>query len=515
MDQGLGVLLGGPPGTFFYHLIVLLVAEAALALSYSAHRHGRDPHALARVWAWAGILGIRTAATAWALFQWVEFNPAALSVGRFATLAETATTLLLVWGFVLAPQFVGRGRWVALALGAAACLGAAALTHPNIGWLDPAGTWLVVEAGILALGLGLVWRRVQEPWSTASFLLVLALGLGLEAASGGVGAGISSPWWRLGQIVAFPVALVTTYRLAPLQGQPAAPQPSEARSAARRWIAYFETVQRPGSTSDFASVLPRIAEGASRFLQADEGAVLLGEGPAPEVLRLAAIYNPARTGHGESVTLPLREQHVLRKALRQGDPIAIPDTRDQVQVQILLALMGASAGGPVLIVPLDLGEESSGLLILSRTQSRQPFNDTEVALSSHLAPYVCTAIQAACQHRDLMASISELKIRLRGKEVQLEEQKYEAQKHVNESKAEAELFSQRLCELEQELEEREEELKGLRLEVAQQAAHAAQSQEEAQALARKLEQTVRERIRLEKQLQQKQEDEARHGPTTE
>jgi len=93
-----------------------------------------------------------------------------------------------------------------------------------------------------------------------------------------------------------------------------------------------------------------------------------------------------------------------------------------------------------------------------------------------------------------------MKAELRNREIELQEHKTDVHKQIARSKSEAELFSQRLYELEKELEEKEEVLKGARLEAAQRTAEAQQSREEAEALSRKLEEAVRERLRLEERL---------------
>ncbi|MGQ9583989.1 MAG: GAF domain-containing protein [Anaerolineae bacterium] len=502
MEQAVATLLGGPSGSFFYHLLVLLAIEAGLALSYDAYRRSRDAEERSLVWAWGGMLAVQTATVAVAAFEWMGGNLAGSGFFSLEQAAEAMTLFLLVWGFVLAPQFSGRLAWVTLGLGVTLCLGGGVLAHPEVGLLDGAPTWPSLALGFLAVGVLLVWRRPRDRWNVLAFLGVLGVAATLQVA---VGAASEPPFWqRLGQLVALPAAVVTTYgiaRRAPSHAAfPVVLEEPGSGSRLRRLLAFFEAFQQADVAPDLPSALERLVEGVAKGLQTDECALVLAEDGAAETLRLGAIYNPGRTGRGEVVSLPLREQHILRKALRQQKPVSIPNAQELVQLQILLALMGASGSGPVLILPLDL-EGGPGAIVASRTQTRREFSAEEEELGMRLAAYASEGVRAARRTQALEQQIAGLKAELRNREIEMQEQWVNAQKQIARGKSEAEYLSQRLYELEKELAEREEELKGAHLEAAQKVAEAGRAREEAEALARKLEQAVRERMQLEERLQ--------------
>lgn len=504
MQQAVRALLDSASGSFFYHLLVLLTMEVGLALAYNAYRRSRGRGEMALVWTWGGMLALRTAALTVAVFGWLggtPFNGSFWALGRFI---DATTLFLLTWGFVLAPLASERTAWGSLGIGLAACLGFAFLAQPDAGPLESVRAWQALEGLFLATALVLVWARAQERWSLFAILVMLALGVALQALWG-EGAGEAPIWHRLGEMVAFPLAALTTYRLVQ-RPQPYAPLPpmleeSGSGPRLRRLLAFLEGILGEGGLPTLAEILNRLAEGVARSLQADACAVALAEDGAPETLRLAAIYNPARTGRGEVVLLPLKDQHVLRKALRQQNPLLIPDAQDLVQLQVLLALMGAGGAGPVLILPLKAEEERPGVVVASRARSGQEFTPEEAELGMQLVGYGSAAICLARHRTRLEARITELEAELRNREAQMRERQAEAQKDLSRVRSEAEALSERLYKLEKELEEKEALLRGARLEAAQHMAEAQQAREQAEALSRKLEEAVRERLRLEEKLQ--------------
>ncbi|MBC7224767.1 MAG: GAF domain-containing protein [Anaerolineae bacterium] len=507
MQQAVRTLLGGASGSFFYHLLVLLAVEVGFALAYNAYRRGRGRGELALVWTWGGMLAVRTAAITVALFGWLQgtpFDGNYWSLGRFI---DAATLLLMAWGFVLAPLLPSRVAWGSLGLGMAMCLGMAFLAQPATGPLDSVRAWQGLEAGFLAVALALVWARAQDRWSVAAVLATLAAGLALQMASG-EGMRAAPVWHRLGEVVAFPAAVLATYQVAqrtqPYATLPPVLEESGSGPRLRRLLSFLEGLLGAEGFPALPTVLEQVAAGMARCLQADECAVVLTEDAALETLRLAAIYNPARTGRGEAVTLPLKDQHVLRKALRQQKPLSIPDAQELVQLQVLLALMGAGGSGPVLILPLALETGGPGVVVASRTKTRREFTPEEAELGMQLAGHAAAAIRLARQRVELETRIANLEAELRSREIQMQEQQTEARREVARAQSEAEAFSQRLYELERELEEKEALLRGARLEAAQHMTEAQKAREQAEALSRKLEEAVRERLRLEEKLQMQQ-----------
>ena len=504
MQQAVRALLGSASGSFFYHLLVLLTVEVGLALAYNAYRRSRGRRDMALVWMWGGVLALRAAAITVATFGWLEgspFNGNFWALGRFI---DAATLFLLAWGFVLAPLASDRVAWGSLGLGVASCLGVAFFAQPDVGPLGSVRAWQGLEGAFLAIALVLVWARAEEKWNVFAVLAALALGVALQAALGGE-VRAAPLWHRLGELVAFPTAALTTYRLTQ-RAQPYATLPPVLEETGsgprlRRVLTFLEGFLGAEGLPTLPEVLDRLAEGVARSLQADACAVVLAEDGAPETLRLAAIYNPARTGRGEVVLLPLKDQHILRKALRQQKPLLIPNAQDLVQLQVLLALMGAGGAGPVLILPLAAEEERPGVVVASRARSGREFTPEEADLGMQLVGYGVSAIRMARHRGRLEARVTELESELRNREAQMRESRTEAQKEVSRARSEAEAFSQRLYELERELEEKEALLRGARLEAAQHMAEAQQAREQAEALSRKLEEAVRERLRLEEKLQ--------------
>lgn len=501
MQQAVQALLGGASGNFFYHLLVLLTAEVGLALACGAYRRSRGRAEMVLACMWGGMLALRIVAIAVAIFGWLEepaVNGSFWTLGRFV---DAASLFLLAWGFVVAPLVSDRMVWGSLGLGIAACLGIAFLAQPGV------RAWQVLEGCFLAIALVLVWARTQERWNVFAVLAVLALGVALQAALE-EGERVVPVWHRLGEMVAFPIAALTTYRLVQRDQRYATLPPAleEACSGPklRRLLAFLEGLLGGESPRTLSEVLGRLAEGVARCLQADTCAVVLVEDGAPDTLRLAAIYNPARTGRGEAVLLPLKDQGILCKALHQQKPLLIPHAQDLVQLQVLLALMGAGGAGPVLILPLAAKEERPGVVVASRARSGREFTPEEAELGMQLVGYGVSAIHMARERGRLEARITELEAELRNREVQMRERQTETQKEVSRARLEAEAFSQRLYELEKELEEKEALLRGARLEAAQHMTEAQRVREQAEALSRKLEEAVRERLRLEERLQMQQ-----------
>ena len=485
-------LLSTQPGSLIYHLIVLLVIEAGLAIAWGQWRRSRNiwPYAPTfqvriRIVALGGILGLRGLLAVVALIAGHSPETAVVWIPPLERAIDVASLALLAWVFVPILRdhvLAGVGLLVINTLavgifyivltvlwGDQVAQGGAALLDYNQSdqewvWV----TWQIVITTAAVIGLGMpLLQGTRDLDEEGSLSLVafggLLLGYGLHFL---VLAGVLPPypvanvatWTRLGQLVTYPLLVFAIYQgtIATLSSKS-----EELRGLSQTsldqikgLINLFEASRKISKSLDLSEIVEGATQNIAQVTNADQCAIALLEGgqtaPASGIsqLRLAAIHNPARQGRGEAVAFPINEQQAIKHALRRMRQVQINEIEGNPQLRILFSLMGSEKTGPVLIQPLVHHDTALGVLIVGNGTSGRPFSASESQLCRTLAAQVAIAIENARTHQALATKAQQLAWTLRNQEMETSKQRGAMEAELKKSREEVALFAQRLYEQE-------------------------------------------------------------------
>jgi signal transduction histidine kinase len=477
-------LLSAQTGNAIYHFLALLILEAGLVIAWGQWRRSRD------IWSNAMIIQARTQAIALGsmiglrgmlvLAAIVVKSSPDTTVPWIPPLERTVDVVsmgLLAWAFVpaLRNRFpLGAGLMVANTLAAgvsyiilASVWGSRVIegtVPPNYNLSSQEWVWTVWQAviaiaAIIALAEELASEENGDRGLGLSLVAFLALfatcGLHLMALVEILPA-YTAPnmpiWIRIGQLVAYPVLVLTMYQgaIASLssRGEELEGLSQTSLEQIKGLVKLFETSRRIGHSLDLSEVLEGSTQSLARALSADQCAIAMLEDEQATQLRMVAIYNPARQGRGEAVSFPVNEQQAIKHSLRRVRQVQINERDSNPQLRILFSLMGCEQTGPLIIQPLVRHDTAMGVLIVGNGVSGRPFSTTEAELCQTLADQVTTAIQNARTHQVLGTKAQQLAWTLRNQEMETSKQRAAMEAELKKSREEVALFAQRLYEQE-------------------------------------------------------------------
>ncbi len=452
-------ILSSPLGSLVYHLLLLLIIEAALGMAWEEWRRTRRGLAQRLLIGFGGLGLVRLVyliAAVLAMTGWVDRT---FLLPPFERFADTASLALLAWALAPAPSASKAVPGSSPGSAPLAAVGVARLWRPRA-WRPR--TWNLLLTANLVLSIAacvaaiVLWGRelaanpgldYNLPWQAivwSGWQIGLALLLGLAASAAGSdregswvmpflavvvilagrilqmlsGLGIVSTmatphlpaWDRLSNLIAYILLIIALYqnivvglRLRSRQFQAIS---QASMDQIKSLLFLFEAGREISGSLDLPTVLDNAAQGIARALDADQCAIAFPQDNDPGQMRLAAIYNPARHGRGEGVAFPLDYQLAVHQAMRRKRYVIVEEA-DNVQLKVLFALLGSSDIGPLLIQPLLSQNEAIGAIIVGNSRSRRPFTPNEAKLCQSMADQVVGAIQNARQYQALQAQSAE------------------------------------------------------------------------------------------------------------
>lgn len=447
-------ILSSPLGSLVYHLLLLLIIEAALGMAWEEWRRTRRGPAQRLLIGFGGLGLVRVAYLVAALLAMAGWVNRTVLLPPFERFADTASLTLLAWALAPAPlagkanlgassspaplAAVGVARWwrprawnlllaANLVLAIAACVTAVILwgqdlaANPgldyNLSW--QAIVWSGWQIGLaLLLGLAAITPGTDREESRVMPLLAVVVALAgrsIQLLSAlGIISTMTTPhlpaWDRLSNLIAYILLVIALYQTI-VVGLRLRSRQFQAISQAsmdqiKSLLFLFEAGREISGSLDLPTVLDNAAQGIARALDADQCAIAFPQDNDPGQMRLAAIYNPARHGRGEGVAFPLDYQLAVHQAMRRKRYVIVEEA-DNVQLKVLFALLGSSDIGPLLIQPLLSDNETIGAIIVGNSRSQRPFTPNEAKLCQSMADQVVGAIQNARRYQALQAQNTE------------------------------------------------------------------------------------------------------------
>ncbi len=415
-------LLSTGPGTFVYHLLILLAMEAAAGIALVEYRRTHNPDQWRFLVAFIVILLLR--------IPLLVLGPQGYNfLAPLLYALEVASLTVMSWAF-LSP-LIGRrtGRWF-LFVQLTAILGVTLLFFPlwyplvhAVPFFEYAAFWQQTVwdawATLLALfsGLYLVLqrRRMEYPLPGIAFLII-ALGNGLVALDQpGLG--------RLVNLLGYPLISVVVYRAA-LQDLWSYRQELQTLSERslqqmRELLSLLEVSRALSESLELERILKQVVEHIAQALDADRVAVLLrppedsADFPAegvPERLRLTALYAPL-TGHlalPENADVPLDRYPLLAHAVRRRRHLVLHPARPQPDLQSLYDLLQSPQGSTAIVQPMVQRDRVVGVLVVVNDHRPGPFESRDVRLCESIAAQMGAAIENVYLYRRLEQEVQRL-----------------------------------------------------------------------------------------------------------
>jgi len=392
-------LLSTGPGSFVYHLLILLALEAVAGIALIEYRHTHNPDQRRILVAFSILFLLRIP-----LLVGGPLGEAILAPLLYGL--EVASLTLMWWAF-LSP-LLGRGlrrSFLSGSMLAVAALTIAFLPSWNrmltaVPFFEYASFWqqplwdlwatlIPLSAALLLLALR---RRLGHSLPAISFAM-LAVGNGLILFDM-VGLG------RLVNLLGYPFLAVSVYRAA-LQDLWAYRQELESLSGeslrqTRELRFLVEISQIISESQDLATTLQRVAESVTQALNADRAAILLIAEEQGK-LWLAAHHTLLQTRADPRTAPPvaINKQPILAHVVQRQRPLLINPTDGRAQLRSLYTLLGSSNTGPVIIQPLTRQRHVLGALVVGNDYSKRAFDEKEARLCNSVTAQLSAAIENA------------------------------------------------------------------------------------------------------------------------
>ncbi|MFN3762911.1 MAG: GAF domain-containing protein [Anaerolineae bacterium] len=424
-------LLSTGPGTFVYHLLILLALEGAAGIALVEYRHTRNPDQRRFLVAFTVILLLRV--------PLLILGPQGYNLlAPLLYALEVASLTVMSWAF-LSP-LIGRraGRWF-LMIQSAAILGVTLLFFPlwytlvrSVPFFEYAAFWQQtvwdIWATLLAVlsGLYLVLQRQRMEYLLPGIaFLIVALGNGLVTLDQ-TGLG------RLVNLFGYPLISVIVYRAA-LQDLWAYRQELQTLSErslqqTRELLSLLEISQALSGSLELERVLKQVTEHIAQALDADRVAVLLRPEETPadlsgteapeERLYLITLYAPL-AGHlapPDPVDVSLDRYPLLAHVVRRRRHLVLHPHRPQPDLQSLYDLLQSPKGGTVMVQPLVQRDQVIGVLIIVNDHRPGPFESRDIRLCESIAAQMAAAIENVYLYRRLEREVRRLEQALRERE---------------------------------------------------------------------------------------------------
>jgi len=434
-------LLSIGPGTFGYHLLVLLVLEVIVGIVFIEWRHTRNPDHHRALWAFVGLLALRAM-----LLLSELFGPAIIA--PLTSGVEVASLVLLGWAF-LAPLLNHRIRKGYLIGGLGATILCVVVFLP--GWYR--ALVRIPNRLYVAFWQQIFWYAVSMPLALAPALIPLRLQrrerqrlsmsgfamLFLGFATLCVGSLLLTVDWfesdilshtligvgRLINLLGYPLFAVAVCRIA-LQGTWAYREElqdvsEETLYQTQELLSLLEASRTIGESLDLATILRRAVESVATALDADRCVIFLvnpSDGNGPGTVNLAAQYGSFQCAEQPAVrqTFPLTEQPTLAYALKRHRQLIINAETNDSRLRALYRLLGSQDTGPIIVQPLFHHRRILGGLVVGNDRSQRAFVPSEGRLCRSIAVQISAAIENARLYHDLEAQIGQLAESLRFQE---------------------------------------------------------------------------------------------------
>ena len=497
--QQLNQLLSEAPGNVVYHLVTLFAIQATLAIAFSQWRRERELPSdrkrgeLARRLTLAA-LGLFIARFLLLIISLVvaSSNDPTLPMRILPPLEQgvnSATAILIVWA--LLPAFPSLPRvndvGVVLVLLLAGVMYAffaqdwANNAQPGMIYngSEQSTIWGAFQIAVLLVGAVLLLAQ-KFPGGGLHLLIVGAL-LAAHAVQfwnypETVPSNTEIPFWiRLGHLVALPLLAVVAYRhtlsqllAAQLTNRPALEQMATALQMASQVIQPLGLRRRIDKA---VSMIARLTDAAfvAIAIPASSDAQqldLVGRQQGDEALRPWALKR--------------QDWPSFRMAIDQDDVVELaPNGLGARQLHDLYQELGLSLSGPMLIIPLQAGEDEVGVLLLGSETEEGVWPDDVRSIAPDLGAYVAQALSNARRESDVAPSAVVGDMRAAATTGAAEEQE--------------QVVSGRVIALENELESALEERETLAARLQQTESQLQSTQQKARNLAETVEELERSR----------------------
>lgn len=416
--------LSQPPDSIVYHIVMLLALQATLGLAWwQARRNPSDGFARRLAWA-SGLILLSRLLILLALFAASGNREQLAVVPPLERAADTLAVALLVWA--LAPQpkklpllstalllivilivavfyVASANEWNAIVEGNVAEAGYLATQQATV--------WSIIQMTILAIGGALVLYARERQWSLRLALLIILFAAQLISLLFGRAFGPPNAeiafWTRLGNIVAYPLLAILTYRhnlsnLLPF-GQP-------GHAAASQIVRSFELSDGVVSSLQPSETLENALKLVSSYLPSQLVAIAQIDPDRRQQLQVILTLRDHSDSSLEVKSAPITR--LLRRDDWSGLAQALNDDR-----QILLAVNGSGSRHLhdlcqklavdrielMLVQPMVSNGTEIGLVLLGRVSEAESWSDEEKELVQVIGAFVGHSLYNAQRYQLALA----------------------------------------------------------------------------------------------------------------
>jgi PAS domain S-box-containing protein len=431
-----------PQSTFMYHLLILLIINAALGMALLEWRRTRQRKAFNILIGFAGLLLMRVilmAVDVLARSGILASSTAITMVPPLERLLAVVGTGLLCWAFLApAPRSSSVPAALLVVNSIAALLSYAVLvplwqmdlqTYPNLyphytlHWQDR--FWTVWQLGLLIFACVLcMLRKIEERQLLFTGFGFLFLGNLLHLIAAYPQELPHLPVWaRLGEMVAFPLFTVVVYLIVNKELRSASQELRTASVSSLRQTQelklLIEASRTVGDSLDLDTTLENVAQSIVLALDADHCAIILKDEAEDNKMQLAASYN-ALGGEAPKtkVGFLLREQPLIKRAIDRKSQLIPRDAQSSPEVKTVYTILGTADTGPLIVQPLFLEDELLGVIIVANGKTKRAFSATQGGVCQALAAQVAPAIKNGRRYEAVRKEIRRLNHALRSQEAQ-------------------------------------------------------------------------------------------------
>lgn len=448
-------LLLRPPGDLYYHLILLFILQAVLAVAWAHWRRSRRDPAARRLWGAAlGMLLARAALVLGGAAATVMVPRPTVVLPPLERAADLVFLSVLLWGFL--PVFRRHTRLGAgfLAVGLAAAV---------LVYLFFSVAWPPVEATGVAYNT--YWQaRVWDGWALA--LVVLAIvSLVIWPRPGGAFLFAAFLVWGAAYAVQLIFPSLTPHlsgpvRLANLIGVPlvatvafqeiatAGGVSGEAPTAEVDWQPLLDVLRHLGRVGEGEKALTAALARIRRYVGVEGVALGVPAVDAVPSVRFIGVYPPTL---GDPLTVPLDDHPVLARAVRSRKAQSLPDPDREPDSASLLTRLGFEQPGPLTVVPLVSERDVLGLLVLANPAGERPLTEEEEERAQVVAQTLAVAIAHLNLRRAAEQRAEELSAVMQRQEAERAKSVASLQAELEQAREEAQAFARRVAEMEEEV----------------------------------------------------------------
>lgn len=441
-------IIGRPPGSLAYHVIILFALEAMAGMAWEEWRRMRRQEYKRASIGFLSLLGLQLVWILLSTLGWRGWLDGQIMAWLWPPLNDLFWTIAcgaLLWA--LAPLLTGasdeeRNEWGSLAgLAALLIFAVVALLFWRAQWLmapdAPYGqhwtawVWMLLRLAILSLGAYWAWFRAteQRTWQRFAWSLMAAGQLGQLIASQLTTISAASGWLRIAEIMAYPVLAMAVHQsiVADLYsyGQEFKTVSEESLRQTRELLFLLETSKATTSTLDLDDVMDSIVENVVMALNADQCAIAFASQQQADHLQIMATYDPL---HGDRFAqlanretkrdIDLSAFPLIGHALERRQQVISNQMENEGVTQELFQMMGSNDAGPLIVQPLVSNDTTLGALLVGNARSKRPFSQSDGKLCQALAGQVATAMENARLYQDVEAQALRLQQMLRSQELE-------------------------------------------------------------------------------------------------